>query len=195
MHRIAAREQELRDHRYEISVNTEIVPFEDITDDARRYRVAVSCPGGGAKRISAAVMRRFPVHRRSAVTAPDHTRSGRRARFQRSFPGVDRPVVAEKRYLSRFRTAAQDREFPGTTRPRLAKLTKRLASDDVVITLAVDRLSRDTTDLLVTPRVMQRAGAGIGWPAEPYLDTMADFSEIVFAIFRVAVKLKRRRIH
>jgi hypothetical protein len=34
-------------------------------------------------------------------------------------------------------------------RPQLAKLIKRLAPGDVVTTPAVDRLSRDTTDLLV----------------------------------------------
>jgi DNA invertase Pin-like site-specific DNA recombinase len=44
-----------------------------------------------------------------------------------------------------------------------------------VITPAVDRLSRDTTDLLVIAREMQRAGAGIRSLAEPYLDTTSDF--------------------
>ena len=85
-------------------------------------------------------------------------------------------------------------KITGTTadRPQLAKLMKRLAPGDVVITPAVDRLSRDTTDLLVIAREMQRAGAGIGSTAEPYLDTTADFSEIVFAILRVAAKLERR---
>jgi DNA invertase Pin-like site-specific DNA recombinase len=50
----------------------------------------------------------------------------------------------------------------------------------VVITPAVDRLSRDTTDLLVIARDMQRAGAGIRSLAEPYLDTTSDFAEIIF---------------
>ena len=42
-------------------------------------------------------------------------------------------------------------KITGTTadRPQLSKLMKRLAPGDVVITPAVDRLSRDTTDLLV----------------------------------------------
>jgi hypothetical protein len=62
------------------------------------------------------------------------------------------------------------------------------------ITPAVDRLSRDTTDLLVIAREMQRAGAGIRSLAEPYLDTTSDFAEIVFAILGVAAKLERRRI-
>ena len=46
---------------------------------------------------------------------------------------------------------------------------------------AVDRLSRDTTDLLVIAREMQRAGAGIRSIVEPFLDTTSDFAEIVFA--------------
>jgi DNA invertase Pin-like site-specific DNA recombinase len=71
---------------------------------------------------------------------------------------------------------------------------KKLAPGDVVITPAVDRLSRDTTDLLVIAREMQRAGAGIRSLAEPYLDTTSDFAEIVFAILGVAAKLERRRI-
>jgi DNA invertase Pin-like site-specific DNA recombinase len=86
-------------------------------------------------------------------------------------------------------------KITGTTvdRPQLAKLMKRPAPD-VVITPAVDRLSRDTTDLLVIARKMQRAGAGIRSLAEPYLDTTSDFAEIVFAILGVAAKLERRRI-
>jgi hypothetical protein len=54
-------------------------------------------------------------------------------------------------------------KITGTTadRPQLKALMKRLAPGDVVITPAVDRPSRDTTDLLVIARDMQRAGAGI----------------------------------
>ena len=81
-------------------------------------------------------------------------------------------------------------KITGTTadRPQLGKLLKRLAPDDVVITPAVDRLSRDTTDLLVIAREMERAGAGIRSLAEPYLDTTSDFAEIVLAILGVAAK-------
>ena len=87
-------------------------------------------------------------------------------------------------------------KITGTTadRPQLAKLMKRLAPGDVVITPAVDRLSRDTTDLLVIAREMQRAGAGIRSLAEPFLDTTSDFAEIIFAILGVAAKLEHRRI-
>jgi DNA invertase Pin-like site-specific DNA recombinase len=55
-------------------------------------------------------------------------------------------------------------------------------------------LSRDTTDLLIIAREMQRAGAGIKSLAEPFLDTASAFAEIIFAILGVAVKLERRRI-
>jgi DNA invertase Pin-like site-specific DNA recombinase len=64
-------------------------------------------------------------------------------------------------------------KITGTTadRPQLKKLMAVLAPGDVVITPAVDRLSRDTTDLMVIARDMQRAGAGLRSLAEPVLDT------------------------
>jgi DNA invertase Pin-like site-specific DNA recombinase len=85
-------------------------------------------------------------------------------------------------------------KITGTTadRPQLKKQIAVLAHDDVVIIPAVDRLSRDTIDLLA--REMQRAGAGIRSLAEPFLDTTSDFAEIVFAILGVAAKLEHRRI-
>src|SRR5487761_2430248 len=79
-------------------------------------------------------------------------------------------------------------------RPQLKKLMAALTHGDVVVIPAVDRLSRDTTDLLVIAREMQRAGVGIRSLAEPFLDTTSDFAEIVFAILGVAAKLERRRI-
>jgi DNA invertase Pin-like site-specific DNA recombinase len=87
-------------------------------------------------------------------------------------------------------------KITGTTtdRPQLAALMKKLTPGDVVITPAIDRLSRDTTDLLVIARDMQRAGAGIRSLAEPFLDTTSDFAEIIFAILGAAAKLERRRI-
>src|SRR6201996_2795304 len=87
-------------------------------------------------------------------------------------------------------------KITGTTadRAQLKKLLAVLAHGDVVIIPAVDRLSRDTTDLLVIAREIQRAGAGIRSLAEPFLDTTSDFAEIIFAILGVAAKLERRRI-
>jgi DNA invertase Pin-like site-specific DNA recombinase len=87
-------------------------------------------------------------------------------------------------------------KITGTTadRPQLRKLMAALGHGDVVIIPAVDWLSRDTTDLLIIAREMQKAGAGIRSLAEPFLDTTSDFAEIVFAILGVAAKLERRRI-
>jgi DNA invertase Pin-like site-specific DNA recombinase len=87
-------------------------------------------------------------------------------------------------------------KITGTTaeRPQLRKLIGLLRHGDTVITPAVDRLSRDTTDLLIIAREMQRAGTGIKSLAEPFLDTTSDFAEIIFAILGVAAKLERRRI-
>src|SRR5689334_2787924 len=53
-------------------------------------------------------------------------------------------------------------------RPQLRKLIAAISHGDVVIIPAVDRLSRDTTDLLVIAREMQQAGAGIKSLAEPF---------------------------
>jgi DNA invertase Pin-like site-specific DNA recombinase len=86
--------------------------------------------------------------------------------------------------------------FTGTTadRPQLRKLMAALAHGDVVIIPAVDRLSRDTTDLLVIARDMQRAGAGLRSIAKPIVGTTSDFAELVLAMLGVAAKVERRRI-
>jgi DNA invertase Pin-like site-specific DNA recombinase len=79
-------------------------------------------------------------------------------------------------------------------RPQLKRLLQRLETGDVVIITAVDRLSRDTTDLLVLARQMQRAGAGLRSLAEPLVDTTSEFSDLVLAVLGLAAKLERRRI-
>jgi DNA invertase Pin-like site-specific DNA recombinase len=71
-------------------------------------------------------------------------------------------------------------------RPQLKKRMTKLAAGDVVVIPAVDRLSRDTTDLLVIARDMRRAGAGLRSPAEPVVDTTSDFAELVLAMLGVA---------
>jgi DNA invertase Pin-like site-specific DNA recombinase len=79
-------------------------------------------------------------------------------------------------------------------RPQLKKLLAAIDHGDVVIITAVDRLSRDTTDLLVIARDLQNAGAGLRSIAEPVVDTTSDFAELVLAMLGVAAKLERRRI-
>jgi len=82
--------------------------------------------------------------------------------------------------LAQLKAAGCEKTFrekiTGTTadRPQLRKLLAALAPGDVVITPAVDRLSRDATDLLVIARDMQRAGAGLRSIAEPVVDTTPD---------------------
>lgn len=79
-------------------------------------------------------------------------------------------------------------------RSKLRKILTALQPGDMIVTPAVDRISRDTTDLLVIARQMKEAGAGLRSLAEPFLDTTSDFAEIVLAILGVAAKLERRRI-
>ncbi|MBV8109060.1 MAG: recombinase family protein [Hyphomicrobiales bacterium] len=79
-------------------------------------------------------------------------------------------------------------------RPELEKLLATSREGDVVIIPAVDRLSRDTTDLLVIAGELQKAGAGRRSPAEPIVDATSDFAEIVLAALGVAAKLERWRI-
>ena len=79
-------------------------------------------------------------------------------------------------------------------RPRLKRMLKALDAGDVVVITAADRLARDTTDLLVIARDIERAGAGLRSLAEPYIDTTSEFKEIVLAALGVAAKLEHRRI-
>ena len=79
-------------------------------------------------------------------------------------------------------------------RPQLQKLLRTVTHGDVVLVAAVDRLSRDTTDLLVIARDLEKAGAGLRSLAEPVIDTTSDFKELILAIFGIAAKLERRRI-
>ncbi|HTV29819.1 MAG TPA: recombinase family protein [Xanthobacteraceae bacterium] len=102
--------------------------------------------------------------------------------------------------LAQLKSARCEKVFrgkiPGTTaeRPQLKMLMAAHASDDVVVIPSVDRLSRDTTDLLVVARDMQRAVAWLPSLAEPMLDTTGDFAELVLAMLGVAAKLERGRI-
>jgi DNA invertase Pin-like site-specific DNA recombinase len=102
--------------------------------------------------------------------------------------------------LAQLKAAGCERVFrekiSGATadRPQLKKLMAMIGTGDVLIIPAVDRLSRDTTDLLVIARDLQKAGAGLRSIAEPVVDTTSDFAELVLAMLGVAAKLERRRI-
>src|ERR1700679_687073 len=113
---------------------------------------------------------------------------------------VSTPAQDLAPHIAQLKAAGCEKVFrekiTGTTaeRPQLKKLMAVLAPGDVVITPAVDRLSRDTTDLMVIARDMQRAAVGLRSLAEPVLDTTGDFAELVLAMLGVAAKLERRRI-
>jgi DNA invertase Pin-like site-specific DNA recombinase len=79
-------------------------------------------------------------------------------------------------------------------RPQLKKLLAVAGDCDVVMIPAVDRLSRDTTDLLVIARDLQKVGAGLRSLAEPIIDTTSDYAEIVLATLGIVAKLEHRRI-
>ncbi len=102
--------------------------------------------------------------------------------------------------VAQLKAAGCERVFPEKTsgatanRPQLKRLMASVGQGDVVIIPAVDRLSRDTTDLLVIARDLQNAGAGLRSLAEPVVDTTSDFAELVLAMLGVAAKLERRRI-
>jgi DNA invertase Pin-like site-specific DNA recombinase len=102
--------------------------------------------------------------------------------------------------LTQLKAAGCERVFrekisgASADRPQLRKLLAAVTQGDVVIIPAVDRLSRDTTDLLVIARYLQKAGAGLRSIAEPVVDTTSDFAELVLAMLGVAAKLERRRI-
>jgi DNA invertase Pin-like site-specific DNA recombinase len=102
--------------------------------------------------------------------------------------------------LAQLKAAGCERVFKekigGDTadRPQLKKLMAAAGAGDVVIIAAVDRLSRDTTDLLVIARDLQKAGVGLRSLAEPVVDTTSDFAELVLAMLGVSAKLDRRRI-
>ena len=102
--------------------------------------------------------------------------------------------------LAAFKAAGCERTYrekiSGATaeRPQLKRLMKKIDSGDVVIIPAVDRLARDTTDLLVIVREIERAEAPLKSLAEPYIDTTSDAKEIVLAALAVAAKFELRRI-
>jgi DNA invertase Pin-like site-specific DNA recombinase len=80
-------------------------------------------------------------------------RFDRRARPHRPLAQL-KAAGCEKVFRDKLTGATADR-------PQLRKLMSALSHGDEVVIPAVDRLSRDTTDLLVIAREMQRAGAGI----------------------------------
>jgi len=83
--------------------------------------------------------------------------------------------------LARPKAAGCEKQFrekiTGATAdgPQLRKLMGVLSPGDVLIIPAADRLSRDTTDLLVIAREMRQAGAGLRSLTELVVDATSCF--------------------
>ena len=102
--------------------------------------------------------------------------------------------------LDQLKTAECERIFhdklSGLTkeRPQLKKLLAAAALGDTVIIPAIDRLSRDTADLLTIARDLKAAGVALRSLAEPLIDTSSEFADIVLAVLGLAAKLEHKRI-
>lgn len=81
-----------------------------------------------------------------------------------------------------------------TQRPQLARLLKTARHGDTIVIPAIDRLSRDTADLLTIARDLKAAGIGLRSIAEPVIDTTSEFSDIVLAVLGMAAKLEHKRL-
>ncbi|XYD06888.1 recombinase family protein [Methylobacterium sp. NMS12] len=81
-----------------------------------------------------------------------------------------------------------------TDRPQLKKLLTAAAAGDTVIIPAIDRLSRDTADLLTIARDLRASGVGLRSLAEPILDTTNELADVVLAVLGLAAKLEHKRL-
>lgn len=79
-------------------------------------------------------------------------------------------------------------------RPQPKRLIKTAALGDTVIIPAIDRLSRDTADLLTIARDLKTAGVELRSLAEPVIDTTSEFSDIVLAVPGLAAKREHKCI-
>lgn len=79
-------------------------------------------------------------------------------------------------------------------RPQLRAVLKALGAGDTLIVTAVDRLARDTRDLLNILHELRTAGAGFRSLAEPLVDTTSEMAEVIIAVLGIAAKWERGRI-
>ncbi|UXT85535.1 recombinase family protein [Agrobacterium tumefaciens] len=79
-------------------------------------------------------------------------------------------------------------------RPELRRALKALASGDTLMVVAVDRLARDTRDLLNILHEVKEAGAGFRSLNEPIVDTTSDLADVVLAVLGIAAKWERTQL-
>jgi DNA invertase Pin-like site-specific DNA recombinase len=79
-------------------------------------------------------------------------------------------------------------------RPELAKMLDYLRSGDVVIITRLDRLARNTRDLLDIAEQLQAKDAGLRSLAEPWADTTSAAGRMVLTIFAGIAEFERTLI-
>ena len=79
-------------------------------------------------------------------------------------------------------------------RLQLRRAIGALETGDVLTVTSVDRLARDTRDLLNILHDIREAGAGFRSLAEPLVDTTSELAEVVIAVLGIAAKYERGRI-
>ena len=79
-------------------------------------------------------------------------------------------------------------------RPELRRALMALASGDTLVVAAVDRLARDTRDLLNILHEVKEAGAGFRSLNEPIVDTTSELADVVLAVLGIAAKWERARM-
>jgi DNA invertase Pin-like site-specific DNA recombinase len=89
----------------------------------------------------------------------------------------------------------QEKVSGGTAeRPQLKRAIGALNAGDVLMVTAIDRLARNTRNLLNILHAVKEAGAGFRSMAEPMVDTTSQFAEIIIAVLGVAASYERHRI-
>lgn len=79
-------------------------------------------------------------------------------------------------------------------RPELRRALKALAEGDTLMVVAVDRLARDTRDLLNILHEVKEARAGFRSLNEPIVDTTSELADVVLAVLGIAAKWERARM-
>lgn len=79
-------------------------------------------------------------------------------------------------------------------RPELRRALKALAPGDALVVVAVDRLARDTRDLLNILHEVKEAKAGFRSLNEPIVDTTSELADVVLAVLGIAAKWERARM-
>lgn len=81
-----------------------------------------------------------------------------------------------------------------TKRPELARLLDHLRAGDVVTVTRLDRLARNTRDLLDMAEQLQAKGAGLRSLAEPWADTTSPAGRMVLTVFAGIAEFERSLI-